>query len=63
MLNKNIGHIKNIKYNSDTRDMEVTFVVTDSKFKKKLIRDMSLSGMIEINGEQISYTGNKEDNS
>ena len=63
MLDKNIGHIKNIKYNSDTKDMEITLVVTDSKFKKKLLRDMSLSGMIEVKGEQISYTGNKEDNS
>jgi len=63
MLNKNIGHIKNIKYNPDTKDMEVIFVVTDNKFKKKLIRDMSLSGSIEIKGEQISYTGNKRDNS
>jgi hypothetical protein len=63
MLDKNIGYIKNIKYNSDTKDMEVTFVVIDNKFKKKLLRDMSLSGMIEVKGEQISYTGNKQDNS
>ena len=63
MLDKNIGRIKNIKYNSETKDMEVTFVVTDNKFKKKLLRDMALSGVIEVKGEQISYTGNKEDNS
>ena len=63
MLDKNIGHIKNIKYNPDTKDMEVTFVVTDSKFKKKLLRDLSLSGVIEVKGEQISFTGNKQGNS
>jgi hypothetical protein len=63
MLDKNIGYVKNIKYHPDTKDMEVTFVVTDNKFKKKLLRDMSLSGVIEVKGEQISYTGNKEDNS
>ena len=38
-------------------------MVIDNKFKKKLLRDMSLSGSIEIKGEQIHYTGNKEDNS
>lgn len=63
MLDKNIGHIKSIKYNPDTKDMEVTFVVVDNKFKKKLLRDMSLTGSIEIKGEQIHYTGNKQDNS
>jgi len=63
MLDKNVGYIKNMTYNPDTKDMEITFVVTDNKFKKKLLRDMSLSGVIEVKGEQISYTGNKEGNS
>jgi len=63
MLDEKIGHIKNIKYNPDTKDMEVTLIITDNKFKKKLLRDMSLSGTIEIKGEQISFTGNKQDNS
>ena len=63
MLDKKIGHIKNIKYNPDTKDMEVILIITDNKFKKKLLRDMSLSGTIEIKGEQISFTGNKQDNS
>ena len=63
MQNKNVGRIKNIQYNSETKEMEVTFIVTDSKFKKKLLRDMSLSGSIEVKGEQISFTGNIEGNS
>jgi hypothetical protein len=62
MLDENIGHIKNIKYDPDTKDMEVILVVTNNKFKKKLLRDLSLSGRLEINGEQILYTGNKQDN-
>ena len=63
MQDKNVGRIKNIQYNSETKEMEVTFIVTDSKFKKKLLRDMSLSGSIEVKGEQISFTGNIEGNS
>lgn len=62
MLDKNVGYIKNIKYNYENKDMEVTFVVTDNKFKKKLLRDMSLAGKLEVKGEQIYFTGNKEDN-
>tara|TARA_B100000073_G_scaffold321432_1_gene301966 strand:- start:212 stop:403 length:192 start_codon:yes stop_codon:yes gene_type:complete len=62
MLDKNVGYIKNIRYNSESKEMEVTFAVTDNKFKKKLLRDMSLAGKIEVKGEQIYFTGNKEDN-
>jgi hypothetical protein len=62
MLDKTIGRIKNIKYNSDTKDMEVTLIVTDNKFKKKLLRDMALSGIIKIKGEQISFTSNTKSN-
>ena len=63
MLNQNVGRIKNIEYNPDSKEMEITFVVTDNKFKKKILRDMSLSGSIEVKGEQISFTGNIEGNS
>ncbi len=60
---KAVGHIKNIQFNPETKNMEVTFIVTDNKFKKKLLRDMSLAGTIEVKGEQILFTGNIEGNS
>lgn len=63
MKKKNIGRIKNVKYNSDTKDMEVTLIINDSKFKKKLLRDLSLSGELEIEGENVFYTGNIRGNS
>jgi sporulation protein YlmC with PRC-barrel domain len=63
MLDKNIGHVKNVKFDPETKNMEVTFVVTDNKFKKKLLRDLSLSGFIELKGDKILFTGNKEGNS
>ena len=63
MLSQNVGRIKNIKYDPDSKEMEITFIVTDNKFKKKILRDMSLSGSIEVKGEQISFTGNIEGNS
>ena len=63
MLSQNVGRIKNIEYNPDSKEMEITFIVTNNKFKKKILRDMSLSGSIEVKGEQISFTGNIEGNS
>jgi len=57
-----VGRIKNIEYNTDTGDLEVTFIVTNTKFKKKILRDMALAGNIEVIGEQILFTGNIGDN-
>lgn len=62
MISEKVGRIKNIQYNTESGDMEVTFIVTDAKFRKKILRDMSLSGSIEIKDEQIIFTGNIEDN-
>lgn len=60
---KNIGRLKNIKYNSETGDMELTLIITDNKFKKKILRDLALDGQIEIDGQNIMYTGNIRGNS
>lgn len=59
MLEKNVGKIKNIKYDPETDSLEVLVSITDDKFKKKLLRDLSLSGKIKFKGDQIVYTGNK----
>ena len=53
-----VGRIKNIKINEDTSDLEVTIVVTDSKFRKKLLRDLSLSGNIIFVKDKVVFTGN-----
>ena len=48
MLEKSVGKIKNIKYDPETNDMEIVVFVTDNKFKKKLLIDLSLSGQIKF---------------
>ena len=60
MLSEKVGKIKNIKYNSDSKDLERVIVITDSKFKKKLLRDLSLMGKIHFDGEDIVFNANKE---
>tara|TARA_A100001011_G_scaffold398979_2_gene505506 strand:+ start:1048 stop:1233 length:186 start_codon:yes stop_codon:yes gene_type:complete len=54
-----VGRIKNISINEDTGELNVLIVVTDSKFKKKLLRDLSLSGNIKFENDKIVFTGNK----
>ena len=58
MLEKNVGKIKNIKYDSETNDMEIVIFITDNKFKKKILRDLSLSGQIKFEGDEIFFTSN-----
>lgn len=61
MKERNIGKIKNIKYDTDTDDMEVTIFITDNKFKKKLLRDLSLMGRLSFDRDNVFYNGNIKD--
>ena len=58
MESRTVGKIKNVEYNSENNDLEVTISVTDAKFKKKLIRDLSLLGKIKFDGDNIVYNAN-----
>ena len=62
MLQKNVGKIKNIKYDSVSNDMEIVIFVTDNKFKKKILRDMALAGQLKFDGDDVSFTSNIEGN-
>lgn len=56
-----IGKIKNLKYCLETNEMEITVFITDNKFKKKLLRDLDLSGSLNISKDIITYNANNED--
>jgi hypothetical protein len=58
MLDESVGRIKNIKYDPETNDMEIVICITDNKFKKKLLRDLSLSGKIKFEGDHVLFTSN-----
>jgi len=58
MLEKNVGKIKNIKYDSESNDMEIVIFITDNKFKKKILRDLSLSGQLKFDGDEVFFTSN-----
>ena len=61
MKNIEVGRIKSIKYNENTLDLEVTIAITDSKFKKKLLRDLSLSGRLKMVDNKLIYISNMKD--
>jgi len=61
-MKNNVGKIKSISFDEENKDLEITIVITDSKFKKKLLRDLSLSGNISIEDGKLIYIENEEYN-
>ncbi len=60
MKTNNVGKIKNINYDSETNDLEVLVKIFDNKFKKKLLRDLSLSGHIYFEKNKLIYIDNDD---
>ena len=60
MNNKIIGRIKNIRYDPDSKELEAVVVFLDEKFKKKLLRDLSLSGDITFEGKDVIFNQGDE---
>ena len=60
MNEKKVGRIKNFVYNQNTRDLEITLIIEDNKFKKKILRDFSLAGKLKVEGEFIYYGKDKD---
>ena len=59
MKDEVVGKIKNIMYDPETNNLEVSIIIIDNKFKKKLLRDLSLSGNIEFREDKIYYKNEK----
>jgi hypothetical protein len=60
-MNKNIiGRIKNLTIIPEDDSMEITVLIVDPKFKKKLLRDLSLSGNLRIEGTQVIFVDKEE---
>lgn len=59
MTEKKVGKIKNIKYDQETQDLEFTVLVTDPKFKKKLLRDLALSGNLKVKEDELFFVSSE----
>ena len=61
MSNRQVGIIKNVIYDDESQWLDVVIRITDNKFKKKLLRDLSLSGDIKFVGNKLIYVDNREE--
>ncbi len=55
MKEKVVGKFKRITYDEETGEMDFTISVVDSKFKKKLLRELHLSGNLKVVGDTLVY--------
>jgi len=61
MQKNNVGKIKNILFNEEDGSLELTVSITDPKFKKKILRDLSLSGKLIIENDKIIFVSGDDD--
>jgi|TARA_R110001583_G_scaffold16234_12_gene66264 sporulation protein YlmC with PRC-barrel domain len=61
MRKEEVGRIKNLSINEDTGQLEVLIIITNGKFRKKLLRDLSLSGNIIFDKDKVVFTGNNKE--
>lgn len=55
MKHREVGKIKNIKIDEETQVLELTIVIVDPKFKKKILRDLSLSGNLIVEDNRVIF--------
>jgi hypothetical protein len=60
MKEKVVGKFKSITYNEETDELDFTISVIDPKFKKKLLRDLALSGNLKVVDGTLVYTPTEE---
>jgi hypothetical protein len=56
-MEKEVGRIKNINFNLDTEELDITISISDKKFQKKIIRDLSAAGKIKFEEDKIIFIG------
>lgn len=60
-MKKEVGKIKSLSFNKENNDLEIVIKITDSKFKKKILRDLSLGGYIEFLEDKIIFKEKEKD--
>lgn len=58
---KVVGKFKSVRYNQETGEVDFTIRVTDPKFKKKLLRDLFLSGNLKVVGDELVFIPAQKD--
>jgi hypothetical protein len=59
-MNQKVGKIKQIIYNEDNDSLDVVIEIVDKKFQKKLLRDLTFSGNLSVDGDELIYISSEE---
>jgi hypothetical protein len=60
-MNQKVGKIKKIIYDDKKDTLELLIEVTDKKFQKKLLRDLTFSGNLSVDGDELVYVTDEDD--
>lgn len=60
-MNQKVGKIKKIIYDDKEDTLEILIKVTDKKFQKKLLRDLTFSGNLSMEGDELVYINSNEE--
>ena len=61
MTEKEVGKIKSFSYDTISNNLEITIRITDSKFKKKILRDFSLAGKLKVEKDIVLYNSEESE--
>jgi len=61
MKEKEVGKIKSFSYDTISNNLEITIRITDSKFKKKILRDFSLAGKLKVEKDIVLYNSEESE--
>jgi hypothetical protein len=56
-MEREVGRIKNINFNLETEELDVTISISDKKFQKQIIRDLTVAGKIKFEEDKIIFIG------
>lgn len=56
-MEREVGRVKNINFNIDTEELDVTISISDKKFQKQIIRDLAIAGKIKFEKDVIIFVG------
>ena len=50
-----VGKIKKIKYDEENDILDITISIFDPKFRKEILRNLSLKGMLKIEDDNLVF--------
>lgn len=55
MEDRSVGKVLNILYDRDTKEMQITLLITDTDFKNRVLHESDLKDKITFKGEDVMW--------